>query len=575
MILSVFCTLCLLVGSTRAASGWSYSGSTGPAFWKDVSATCDAQRQSPINLYEGDAVQNPFTPFTFTNYDATSGFNATLKNNGYGVKVDYSGATELTMQGGGFTDTFKVAQFHFHWGRTSVQGSEHLISSQAFPMELHIVHYNSKYSDLGEALKHADGVAVLGFMYEVSASDNANYADLVNNLSNVQSQGSKIDLAGFALNTLLQNSFSNFFRYDGSLTTPDCQEVVTWTVFKDSIKISESQMEKFRNVMDGNGNAIVDNFRPPMPLNQRVVQSSFTTGITWGYASNVANAGSASKWSEYYGHCVDDAGSKQSPIDIDPTTVYLDKSINTFTMSGYDSAQGVNMQLKNNGHTVQVDITAGDIRMSGGGLPGEFKAAQFHFHWGSDSTKGSEHLIDSAAYPMEVHIVHHHIQYPTLTDAVAQSDGLAVLGTMFEISKEDNPALDPIISKLTDISDPKTSTSMDTVRLDTFLPADITEFYRYSGSLTTPGCYESVTWTVFRKSIPISEAQLAKFRALLSADKNAAGTYTKMVNNYRPTMNRNNRRIVATFLIGYGERVTYSAVSLTFCMLLAAVQRLM
>ena len=39
--------------------------------------------------------------------------------------------------------------------------------------------------------------------------------------------------------------------------------------------------------------------------------------------------------------------------------------------------------------------------------------------------------------------------------------------------------------------------------------ADLNEFYRYSGSLTTPGCFESVTWTVFEKVLKVSAAQVS------------------------------------------------------------------
>jgi carbonic anhydrase len=67
----------------------------------------------------------------------------------------------------------------------------------------------------------------------------------------------------------------------------------------------------------------------------------------------------------------------------------------------------------------------------------------------------------------------------------------------------------------------------DNLMLKDLLPASTSKFYRYSGSLTTPGCNEIVVWTVFESPIPISENQLAKFRQLESEDG-------PLVNNYRP-----------------------------------------
>ena len=40
------------------------------------------------------------------------------------------------------------------------------------------------------------------------------------------------------------------------------------------------------------------------------------------------------------------------------------------------------------------------------------------------------------------------------------------------------------------------------------LPTDLTKFFRYPGSLTTPGCYESVNWTVFKDPVKISQHQV-------------------------------------------------------------------
>ena len=46
--------------------------------------------------------------------------------------------------------------------------------------------------------------------------------------------------------------------------------------------------------------------------------------------------------------------------------------------------------------------SAADMKVTGGELPGTYKLEQFHFHWGSDDSKGSEHKVDNKAYPLEV-----------------------------------------------------------------------------------------------------------------------------------------------------------------------------
>lgn len=42
------------------------------------------------------------------------------------------------------------------------------------------------------------------------------------------------------------------------------------------------------------------------------------------------------------------------------------------------------------------------------------------------------------------------------------------------------------------------------------LPDNTDVFYRYNGSLTTPTCDESVTWTVFNQTIELSKVQVGK-----------------------------------------------------------------
>ena len=42
----------------------------------------------------------------------------------------------------------------------------------------------------------------------------------------------------------------------------------------------------------------------------------------------------------------------------------------------------------------------------------------------------------------------------------------------------------------------------------TLLPPVTSEYYRYVGSLTTPPCAETVTWTVFKNQQKISKTQV-------------------------------------------------------------------
>lgn len=45
------------------------------------------------------------------------------------------------------------------------------------------------------------------------------------------------------VNSLLEGvDMTKYYRYEGSLTTPSCNEIVIWTVFKDKIKINQESV---------------------------------------------------------------------------------------------------------------------------------------------------------------------------------------------------------------------------------------------------------------------------------------------------------------------------------------------
>jgi hypothetical protein len=64
-------------------------------------------------------------------------------------------------------------------------------------------------------------------------------------------------------------SLQDFWRYQGSLTTPPCTENVIWTIFKDPILFIESEFKSFRQ------NIYFEDYRRPQPLYTRIIYRNF------------------------------------------------------------------------------------------------------------------------------------------------------------------------------------------------------------------------------------------------------------------------------------------------------------
>jgi len=267
-------------------SHWGYGKYNGPKQWGKFAPVCGTGRsQSPVDLVlPSGAVDHG--AITFSSAHLSETMQGTLKNNGHSVVFGASMPNNFTIQDGPYNgEVYQFLQLHFHWGSKDTQGSEHTINGTEYPMELHMVHINSKYVDAegnldGGYATNADGLAVLGFMFEVNSTD---FDGLENITSGIQSivanrPSRKRGVAGHTENIELQLApflqsvmSGGYFTLSGSLTTPGCNEVVTWVVFKDAIQMSSSQLAHFRSLKDGEGKKLVDNYRPPLPLNGRAI----------------------------------------------------------------------------------------------------------------------------------------------------------------------------------------------------------------------------------------------------------------------------------------------------------------
>ncbi|XP_030648927.1 carbonic anhydrase 4a [Chanos chanos] len=259
------------------------------------------------------------------------------------------------------------------------------------------------------------------------------------------------------------------------------------------------------------------------------------TGADWCYQSQVTCGGHCKGpvfWNQVNTEC---GKSRQSPINIVTRKTVLDETLTPFRFNGYHTA--FSSYIKNNGHSVQVNIPDNLATVSGGKLEGTYKAVQFHLHWGNNGGPGSEHTIDGEQYPMELHIVHMKEKYSSLTDALKDRTGVAVLGFFYEESSSTNRRYDDFVQALGKIQNTSMNTTLNSISLErlTLSPGNMTSYYRYEGSLTTPGCTESVVWTVFEHAIPLSRTQLKTFSSLRFHDGKP------MVDTFRPIQPRNNR----------------------------------
>ena len=234
---------------------------------------------------------------SYTNESTITEFDqGELTNNGHTAKYSVSMPNDLIIREGPYgEEEYQFLQLHFHWGSVDEQGSEHTIDGTEFPLEMHMVHINSKYVDDEGNLDTAyatesDGLAVLGFLFHVddTASDTIESltdgilslvspnmtkrhiaADVIDALTRRYTGGDAIDAAFDIGEFIAMANVDDYYTYNGSLTTPDCNEVVTWVVFKHSIGIPSSVLTAFRSLEDSHGDPLVDNFRPPQPLNGR------------------------------------------------------------------------------------------------------------------------------------------------------------------------------------------------------------------------------------------------------------------------------------------------------------------
>jgi len=220
---------------------WSYEGPEGPGHWASLKpeySGCAGKNQSPIDLVHARMIEADLPAIAFS-YQATP---LKVLNNGHTIQVDYAGNSTIQLDG----RTFHLKQFHFH------SPSENLIDGKSYALEAHLVHADDE-----------GNLAVIAVLFEAGAA-NA-FLDKVWP-SMPAAAGGHAEPQGVAINVSdLLPADRDYYRFEGSLTTPPCTEGVRWLVLKRSVTASQKQIEAFQHVMHHATN------RPVQPVNARVV----------------------------------------------------------------------------------------------------------------------------------------------------------------------------------------------------------------------------------------------------------------------------------------------------------------
>ncbi|KAJ3016594.1 UNVERIFIED_CONTAM: hypothetical protein HDU68_012117 [Siphonaria sp. JEL0065] len=207
---------------------------------------------------------------------------------------------------------------------------------------------------------------------------------------------------------------------------------------------------------------------------------------SWSYEGESG----VSHWGHFNTVC--EAGQYQSPINFEGETFAI-KEKPKLTWASLIKP----FNVLNNGHTIQLQLKESTPTLSSKQVNNlDYIVQQVHFH------SPSEHHIDEKYYPLEAHFVH------------ASADGkLSVIGLFFEIG-DWNPWIFqfenamPVASNST-----RAIPSLDMTPIINAIGES--EFFSYTGSLTTPPCTEGVLWLVARKPLKISQSQLDKLRKVM------------------------------------------------------------
>ncbi len=109
--------------------------------------------------------------------------------------------------------------------------------------------YDTKfYANVAEAKVSPDGLAVVGVLFSMTSANTTSlseFSDMMAQMDAIKAADSTAPMQAFKPTVLLPGGSNEFYRYEGSLTTPPCTQNVMWTVLRKPLTVSREQVGLF------------------------------------------------------------------------------------------------------------------------------------------------------------------------------------------------------------------------------------------------------------------------------------------------------------------------------------------
>lgn len=209
---------------------WSYSGAQGPGYWANLNTAYDrcasGRLQSPIPIETAATLFQPCTPLRFR-YRSSS---LHLVNDGNALRLGYDRGSYLVIDG----LSYELVELRFH-----VPG-EHAIDGRLADGEIELIHGNNR-----------GDIAVVSVPIEAGSRINQTLRRILDNAPLVA--GKNAYRRNIGVNALfLLPTRRAYFRYEGSMTRPPCQEGVHRYVMETPLEIAASDLARLAQIVGSN-----------------------------------------------------------------------------------------------------------------------------------------------------------------------------------------------------------------------------------------------------------------------------------------------------------------------------------